>query len=63
MQTGKSTVKDIFSGQRIFNVPIYQRAYAWEPDKHLKYFLTDILNQPSDREYFLGSFLVTIQHD
>lgn len=57
MQTGKSTVKDIFSGQRIFNVPIYQRAYAWEPDKHLKYFLTDILNQPSDREYFLGSFL------
>jgi len=57
MQTGKSTVKDIFSGQRIFNVPIYQRAYAWEPDKHLKYFLSDIINQPEKREYFLGSFL------
>lgn len=60
MQTGKSTVKDVFSGQRIFNVPIYQRAYAWEPDKHLKYFLSDILNQPEGRKYFLGSFLFHI---
>lgn len=60
MQTGKSTVKDIFDGTRIFNVPIYQRAYSWQKDDNLKDFLSDIVNQHSDRNYFLGSFLFHI---
>ncbi|MCA0934024.1 DUF262 domain-containing HNH endonuclease family protein [Vibrio alginolyticus] len=57
MQTGKSTVKDIFDGTRIFNVPVYQRAYSWQKEDNLKDFLSDIINQPCDRTYFLGSFL------
>ena len=57
MQTGKATIKDIFDGTRIFNVPIYQRAYSWRREDNLKDFLSDIVNQHADRKYFLGSFL------
>jgi hypothetical protein len=59
MQTGKSTVKTIFDGTRIFNIPIYQRSYSWDKD-NLEDFLTDLVNQYKDREYFLGSFLFHI---
>ena len=59
MQTGKSTVKTIFDGTRIFNIPIYQRAYAWDKE-NLQDFLTDLINQYKDRKYFLGSFLFHI---
>ena len=59
MQTGKSTVKTIFDGSRIFNIPIYQRSYSWDKD-NLQDFLTDLVNQYKDRKYFLGSFLFHI---
>jgi uncharacterized protein with ParB-like and HNH nuclease domain len=59
MQTGKNTIEGIFDATRIFNVPIYQRAYSWERKLHLSYFLSDLINQPTsaDRSYFFGSFL------
>jgi len=57
MKTGKSTVKDIFGGKRIFNVPTYQRAYSWKKEDNLKDFLSDIVNQGHSSNYFLGSFL------
>ncbi|HRE76401.1 MAG TPA: DUF262 domain-containing protein [Flavobacterium sp.] len=59
MQTGKSTVKTIFDGTRIFNIPIYQRSYSWDKG-NLQDFLTDLVNQYKDRKYFLGSFLFHI---
>ena len=59
MQTGKSTVKTIFDGTRIFNIPIYQRSYSWDKG-NLQDFLTDLENQYKDRKYFLGSFLFHI---
>lgn len=60
MQTGKSTVKNIFDGTRIFNVPIYQRAYSWKKE-NLQDFLSDLINQYNDKPYFLGSFLFHIR--
>jgi hypothetical protein len=57
MQTGQTTVRDIFDGSRIFNVPIYQRAYSWDKDNHLPYFFNDLVNQQPERPYFLGTFL------
>lgn len=63
MQTGKSTVKNIFDGTRIFNVPIYQRAYSWTKSDNLIDFLSDIVNQHHDRKYFLGSFLFHLNGD
>jgi hypothetical protein len=57
MQTGKATIKDVFDGLRIFNVPIYQRAYSWEVEDNLTDFFSDIQNQHEERQYFLGTFL------
>lgn len=56
MQTGKATVISIFDGTRIFNIPIYQRAYSWKHE-NLNDFLTDIINQQPNRPYFYGTFL------
>lgn len=56
MQNGNIKVKDLFNGDRIFNVPKYQRAYAWETN-NLKDFLDDLLNQRGEKSYFLGTIL------
>lgn len=59
MQSGQSTVKNIFDGTRIFNIPIYQRSYAWG-DENLEALLSDLINQNEERQYFLGTFLFHI---
>lgn len=56
MQNGKNTIQGLFNGDRIFNIPKYQRAYSWTYD-NLASFLDDLLNQRSDKNYFLGTFL------
>ncbi|MGL5951124.1 MAG: DUF262 domain-containing protein [Cetobacterium sp.] len=57
MQNGSLQVKDLFNGDRIFNVPKYQRAYAWEKS-NLEDFLEDLKNQRDlEKNYFLGTFL------
>lgn len=53
MQTGKNTIRNLFDGSKIFNVPIYQRAYSWKKEKHLQEFLEDIIGQYPERKYFL----------
>lgn len=57
MQNGSLQVKDLFNGDRIFNVPRYQRAYTWEKG-NLEDFLDDLNNQRDlEKNYFLGTFL------
>lgn len=56
MQNGNVKVKDLFNGDRIFNIPKYQRAYAWK-EENLEYFLDDLKNQRSEKSYFLGTLL------
>lgn len=56
MQNGNVKIKDLFNGDRIFNIPKYQRAYSWE-ENNLEYFLDDLKNQRSEKSYFLGTLL------
>ncbi|SMC09015.1 DUF262 domain-containing protein [Nitratiruptor tergarcus] len=56
MQEGKLKFKDIFDGDKIFEIPEYQRAYTWE-EKQLVDFLHDLKNQRIDKPYFFGTFL------
>ncbi len=57
MDNGQRTIKNLFEGNRtIFNIPKYQRAYAWE-EKHLDDFVDDLENQNLDNDYFFGSIL------
>ncbi|MCY4570848.1 MAG: DUF262 domain-containing HNH endonuclease family protein [Candidatus Poribacteria bacterium] len=56
MENGQKRISELFDGRKIFNIPKYQRAYAWEK-KQLKDFVEDIENQKPDRSYFFGTIL------
>ena len=57
MENGQKTIRELFDGSKIFNIPEYQRAYAWE-EKELKDFVDDIKNQRTDKDYFFGTILL-----
>ncbi|MDX9992916.1 MAG: DUF262 domain-containing protein [Anaerolineales bacterium] len=44
MENGQKTISDLFDGRKIFNIPEYQRAYAWGK-KQLQDFIDDVENQ------------------
>ena len=56
MENGQKIVRGLFDGSKIFNIPEYQRAYAWE-EKQLGDFVDDIENQRLDKAYFFGTIL------
>ena len=56
MENGQKTISELFAGRKIFKIPQYQRAYAWE-EQQLKDFVEDIENQKSGRNYFFGTIL------
>lgn len=56
MQNGQITIFGLLDGTKIFRIPQYQRAFAWE--KHqLGEFVTDLENQVPDKAYFYGTIL------
>lgn len=57
MENGQKKLKELFDGRKIFNIPAYQRAYAWDDSRHLPDFLEDIENQSLEQDYFLGTIL------
>ncbi|NLS14624.1 DUF262 domain-containing protein [Vibrio sp. SM6] len=56
MDNGEKTLSGLFDGRTIFNIPEYQRAYAWS-EVQLTEFLDDLHNQKLGRSYFLGTVL------
>ena len=60
MENGQKRISELFDGRKIFNIPNYQRAYAWE-EQQLKDFVEDIENQKPDRNYFFGTILFQSQ--
>lgn len=48
--------KNIFSNNR-YIVPLYQRGYAWE-EKHIVQLIDDVMDIPSDGQYYIGSLIV-----
>ena len=56
MENGQKTISELFDGRKIFKIPQYQRAYAWE-EQQLKDFVEDIENQKPGRNYFFGTIL------
>lgn len=57
MENGQKKLKELFDGRKVFNIPDYQRAYAWDRSRQLPDFLEDIENQSLGRDYFLGTIL------
>ena len=61
MEAGKRTINDIFNGNRVLEIPFFQRAYVWD-EKQWERFLEDmeeisLYNKP----YFLGSVILKQQ--
>lgn len=59
MENGQKAISDLFESRRIFNIPNYQRAYAWET-KQLRDFISDLDNQALGKDYFFGTILLQI---
>lgn len=60
MENGQKAISDLFEPRRVFNIPKYQRAYAWET-KQLQDFINDLDNQILGRDYFFGTILLQIR--
>ncbi|MCY3739695.1 MAG: DUF262 domain-containing protein [Candidatus Poribacteria bacterium] len=60
MQDGQKTIKALFDSSTIFNIPKYQRAYAWE-EEQLDAFIEDLENQNSNKDHFFGTILLQKQ--
>lgn len=58
MEAHTQSVSSIFSGDRIFFIPYYQRAYVWDVEQWDR-FLDDMENvSKSKKPYFIGSMIL-----
>lgn len=61
MEAGKRTINDIFNGNKILEIPFFQRAYVWDTPQWER-FLTDMEHvSHSNKPYFLGSVILKQQ--
>jgi len=61
IDNGPKTLAALFADS-VFNVPPFQRAYAWEQEPHLRNFIEDLRSHPAGdgKIYFLGTILLTV---
>tara|TARA_B100001063_G_scaffold239659_1_gene263528 strand:+ start:10846 stop:12570 length:1725 start_codon:yes stop_codon:yes gene_type:complete len=61
LDAGKKTINDIFNGNRILEIPFFQRAYVWEDEQwgRLLEDMEEISQQ--NTPYFLGSVILKQQ--
>lgn len=61
MEVGKRTINDIFNGNRVLEIPFFQRSYVWGEEQWER-LLTDMENvSKSNKSYFLGSVILKQQ--
>lgn len=61
MEAGKRSINDIFNGNKILEIPFYQRAYVWK-ESQWERFLSDMeYVSHNNKPYFLGSVILKQQ--
>ena len=61
MDAGKRTISDIFNGNRLLEIPFFQRTYVWKEEQWNR-FLSDMeFISATDKDYFLGSIILKQQ--
>lgn len=61
MDAGKRTINDIFNGNRVLEIPFFQRAYVWDTDQWER-LLEDMEHvSQTNKPYFLGSVILKQQ--
>ena len=61
MDAGKKTINDIFNGNRILEIPFFQRAYVWGEDQWERLLEDMKLISSTNKPYFLGSVILKQQ--
>jgi uncharacterized protein with ParB-like and HNH nuclease domain len=61
MDAGKRTINDIFNGNRILEIPFFQRAYVWGENQWERLLEDMELVTFSKKPYFLGSVILKQQ--
>ena len=57
MDSGRNNLIDVFTKERFFIVPSYQRSYSWE-EKQQKDFFEDFKNNYNNTNYYYGTILL-----
>lgn len=61
MEAGKRSINDIFNGNKILEIPFFQRAYVWD-NPQWERFLSDMEHVSlTNKPYFLGSVILKQQ--
>ena len=61
MEAGKRTINDIFNGNRVLEIPFFQRSYVWT-EAQWERLLEDMETVSSiNKPYFLGSVILKQQ--
>ncbi len=61
MDAGKRTINDIFNGNRVLEIPFFQRAYVWGENQWERLLEDMELVSTSKKPYFLGSVILKQQ--
>lgn len=61
MDAGKRTINDIFNGNRVLEIPFFQRAYVWGENQWERLLEDMELVSASQKPYFLGSVILKQQ--
>lgn len=61
MEAGKRTISDIFNGNRILEIPFFQRAYVWGKEQWERLLQDMELVTQNNKPYFLGSVILKQQ--
>ena len=61
MEAGKRTISDIFNGNRILEIPFFQRSYVWEEEQWERLLQDMELVAQNNKPYFLGSVILKQQ--
>lgn len=62
MEANKKSINDIFNGNRVLEIPFFQRAYVWE-EPQWERLLEDMESVSETRKpYFMGSIILKQQH-
>ena len=61
MEAAKKTINDIFNGNRILEIPFFQRSYVWEEEQWERFLRDMELATSRENPYFLGSIILKQQ--
>jgi len=61
MEAGKRSINDIFNGNKILEIPFFQRSYVWD-EPQWERFITDMeFISKNNKPYFIGSVILKQQ--